>query len=111
MNTEIRPIPVACVPAALTRAEHSRTSALRQSLVERIEETRDHSQGYSFRLRGEPNVFTLAAEWITLKRRCCPFLVFQLEWAQDDSFAWLHLSGPEGTREFLKAEMPALPLE
>lgn len=103
-------IPIACVPGALTREQREQSAALRQSLAGRIDETREHETGYEFRFTGAPEVFTRAAEWITLERRCCPFLVFDLHWEQQEESFWLRLSGPEGTRDFLKAEMPELPL-
>lgn len=43
------------------------------------------------------------ARWMELASKCCPLLVFGLE----DCAAgmWRTLTGPQGTREFLAAEM------
>jgi hypothetical protein len=49
-------------------------------------------------------VFLQLAEWISLERRCCPFLEFALEWKQDDSVS-VRLTGQPGVKEFIAAEM------
>ena len=44
------------------------------------------------------------AEWISLERRCCPFLEFALEWKRDDSVS-VRLTGEAGVKQFIAAEM------
>lgn len=106
-------IPVACVPQALSREERDRARDLRRELAAATVETRSLPSGYSYRYRADADadVFRKAAEWVTLERRCCPFLTFTLRWGQGQAAPWLDLTGPAGTREFLRAEMPELPRE
>ncbi len=104
-------IPVACVPRALSREERDRSRDLRRELAAATVETLSLSGGYSYRYRADADVFRKAAEWVTLERRCCPFLTFTLRWGAGDAAPWLDLTGPAGTREFLRAEMPELPRE
>jgi hypothetical protein len=102
--------PIACRPAALTADERERSARLRADVAAGVSRTIELSDGYSFQLRGDPKVFQSAAEWITLERRCCPFLTFDLGWKPgDETMPSLTLTGPEGTKGFLAAEMPELP--
>jgi hypothetical protein len=39
-------------------------------------------------------------------RRCCPFLSLDIAIASNGGPVWLHVTGPEGTREFLATELP-----
>jgi hypothetical protein len=111
MIGESNSVPIACRPDALTPAQRDRSRALREELAASTQETRAGADGYEFRLRDDPDVFRKAAEWITLERRCCPFMAFDLRWAQGESSPVLGVTGPEGTKEFLAGEMPELPHE
>ena len=104
-------IPIACVPNALTRGERDRSRDLRRELAAATVETRSLDSGYSYRYAADPEVFRKVAEWIALERRCCPFLTFTFRWPPGGSPPWLDITGPAGTREFLRAEMPELPAE
>jgi hypothetical protein len=108
----VEDMPIACRMNALTKEERERSRALRTELTAAITEKRALPNGLSFTWRPDALTFEKAAEWITLERRCCPFLAFDLQWLQgDESAPWLTLTGPKGTREFLAAEMPELPIE
>jgi hypothetical protein len=102
-------IPIACVPSALTAAERKRSAELRRELAEKVAETREETDGYSFRYPAEKATLALVGEWMTYERLCCPFLTFTLEWKRGRGQPWLRISGPEGTKAFLAAEMPELP--
>jgi len=60
--------------------------------------------GYEIRLPTDPVLFQQAAEWIGLERRCCPFVRFTLEWAEDDRVR-VRFTGPPGVKPFLAAEI------
>jgi hypothetical protein len=62
------------------------------------------SDGFGFRLAADPALFQQAAEWISLERRCCPFVRFALEWRVDES-VWVRLTGGPGVKEVIAAEM------
>jgi hypothetical protein len=103
------PIPVACVPGALTREGRVRSALLRERIASDIQATSSLVNGYVFSLSGDPEVLRSVAEWFTLERLCCPFLDFQLSWQAGSDRPELALTGPEGTKDFLHAEMPELP--
>lgn len=111
MNTDPShaPLPIACRLDALSAEERVRSKALRTELVAATTETTELPGGYSFQYRADAALFQKAAEWITLERRCCPFLSFELRWSEGENVApLLSVIGPKGTKEFLAAEMPKL---
>ena len=60
--------------------------------------------GYAFRLPTDPALFQETAEWVSLERRCCPFLAFALEWRGDDT-VWVRATGGPGAKAALAAEI------
>jgi hypothetical protein len=101
--------PITCQLHALSEAERVRSAALRRELTTATREKKELAQGYAFRLPNDGALFERAAEWLVLERRCCPFLSFELSWQADDGASpWLSITGPDGTKEFLAAEIPAL---
>ena len=80
--------------------EKLRYEALREELEAGVEEIRELAEGYAARLRPDPTLFRQVAEWITLERRCCPFLGLGLNWSEGDAL-WLSLTGGPGVKAFL----------
>jgi hypothetical protein len=102
-------IPIACIPSALTGEERARSQHLRTHLASATSRVIDEVDGYSYEYPDDPELLRVAAEWIVLERRCCPFMSFELRWPSGDQRPTLRLSGPPGVKEFLQAEMPDLP--
>jgi hypothetical protein len=48
------------------------------------------------------------ARFISKERRCCPFLRFEIVIMPGGGPLWLEMTGPEGTRQFLAAELPGI---
>jgi hypothetical protein len=46
------------------------------------------------------------AHWMLRERRCCPFLTLSLE-CQPEGELWMRTTGPEGTKDALRAELRA----
>lgn len=96
--------PLACVPGAIPAAERAAHFALAAHLFrEAARERRALSNGYAYRF--EADALEQVARFAANERKCCPFLAFTIELAPDGGPLWLRLSGPEGTREFLDAEI------
>ena len=73
------------------------------ALMRRSAQAQDElADGFAFRLPADPALFQQAAEWVSLERRCCPFVHFTLEWKDDDS-VFVRLTGPSGVKPFLAA--------
>ena len=61
------------------------------------------SGGYAFRFA--PDHLTEVADFVRRERLCCPFLTFRLELAPAPGPLWLSITGSEGVKEFLAAEL------
>ena len=71
-----------------------------KSIVVANEELAD---GYAFRLPGDGISLAIAAELISAERKCCPFLRFELTAEPSIGPLILRITGPSGTKEFLKS--------
>jgi hypothetical protein len=100
--------PILCIPSALTPEQRARARELRSRLAGATSQIREESDGYTYAYAADPEIFRLLGEWVGLERLCCPFLTFELRWPSGDDGPTLRLSGPEGVKEFLRAEMPEL---
>jgi hypothetical protein len=88
--------------------ETLRYQALRAAIKTAVEEIRELTDGYAARLRPDQALFRQVAEWITLERRCCPFLGLGLSWSEDDA-VWLSLTGGPGVKAFLARLLASRP--
>ena len=93
-----------CNLGAFDASERHRYGQLREAIHASKRETRELADGYRFNLGTASEAFLAAAQWIVLEHRCCPFLNFRLELA-DDRDVWLSVTGPEGVKAFLGEAM------
>jgi hypothetical protein len=68
------------------------------------QERRDVPNGYAFRFT--PDILEPLVRFVSKERRCCPFLTFTITVTGNSGPVWLEIAGPEGTREFLQADLP-----
>jgi len=97
--------PFACDMNAIPlerRLEHAANTQRLFSLVQQVRELRD---GYAFRLPNENDVWSLAAEFVNLERLCCRFFGFQLEIEGQGGAIYLSLTGREGVKPLIIAEI------
>lgn len=96
--------PLACVPGAIPAEERAGHFALAAELFgDAALERRALEDGYAFRFG--PERLDVVMRFVANERRCCPFLEFAITVAPADGPVWLRMTGPEGTRAFLEAEM------
>ncbi|HET6331649.1 MAG TPA: hypothetical protein VFG30_00455 [Polyangiales bacterium] len=102
--------PIICIPSALTHKQRARARELRARLAGATSNVREESDGYAYAYAyaADPELLRMLGEWIGLERLCCPFLTFEVRWPSGDDAPTLRLSGPEGVKDFLRAEMPEL---
>jgi hypothetical protein len=98
--------PLACELGVFSDSERQRYGVLREELSAARRGAREVENGYTFRYPGDPQVFLELAEWITLERRCCPFLTFTVEFHSDGEIE-LTLSGDPNVKEFLNGIVAA----
>jgi hypothetical protein len=92
--------PIACSldSAALAR----RRSGLLNDLVAQSASHEALPDGYRFTFSASPDTLALIANTIDAERQCCRFLTFQLTVPADLGAFVLDLTGPPGTRDFLR---------
>lgn len=98
-------IPFACDLSVMTESERTRHQAVYAQLSGILQETQELNDGYAFRYPAEATTLLLAAEFISKERLCCPFFSFELSAPSGSASFWLRLTGREGVKDFLRAEM------
>jgi len=98
---------IACNLKAIDAADRPRYQDLMKRLRAAVQARREISGGFAFTLNGKALDLLQVAEWISMERRCCPFLMFQLSVSGDKADWHLKLTGPEGVKSLLEAEFPA----
>jgi hypothetical protein len=96
--------PIACDLRALDEAQRRRRAELAERLQSSVREIISNAEGYSLRLAWNDKILLEVAEFISLKRRCCPFLNFQIGLGEGDDAITVSLSGRDGVKEFLAGE-------
>jgi len=107
-ESEMSDMVFACRLDVFDGNERRRYRELRTTMKAAVEETRELPDGYAVRLTSDAGLFRQVAEWITLERRCCPFLALALDWSASDAI-WLRVTGGPGVRELLAARLAEAP--
>src|ERR671927_205084 len=97
-------VPFACdmtaIPADLRAVHHRLIRRLMTEVVEQIQELPD---GFAFRFPASE--YDAVTEFVGRERLCCPFLTFTLAVPPDRTSLILRIEGPEGVKEFIRAEL------
>ena len=97
--------PIACQLNALTPEERKRRAELFSALSRSAEELRELADGYAMRFAPDRETWMRLAEFIALEKQCCPFMAFSLAADEENGPLWLRITGREGTKGFLSAEL------
>jgi mercuric ion transport protein len=93
-----------CVPSAIPPTERKAHFELARDLLnERAQERVVLPDGYAVRFPAE--ALAAVARFVSNERKCCPFMTFELTLSSGADSLWLRMTGPEGTREVLDAEL------
>ena len=104
MNSFHSHIPLACDMGVSTPTERELHIQTTKELFQSLQTIRDAEKGYEFSFPNRSELIVNVAEFISKERLCCPFLEFILTVAPGNEYITLLLTGPVGTREFLRAE-------
>jgi hypothetical protein len=93
-------MPIACclTSAELCELEATLLAQFRSAVIG-TEELRD---GYAFRVPGDGKWIAIIAKMIVAEGECCPFLTFELVAQPNMGPVIVRVTGPTGTKEFLK---------
>ncbi len=97
--------PFACNMTAIAPAERKEHIAAIEQVFGAVEEIRETSDGYSFRVTNETAMLLKLADFIAKERLCCPFFGFSLQLEPEGGALWLSLTGREGVKPFIQAEI------
>lgn len=100
-------VPLACNLAALTTRQRQQHAALASQLAQAVQHIEELPDGYAFRYATDESTWLRVTAWVDFERRCCPFLHFTLERAANGP-VWLRLTGADGVKDFLAAQLPQL---
>lgn len=82
-----------------------RKATILASLKKQMLEKKELPSGYAYRFEGSDKMVDELTDFIKTERECCDFFTFNLSVSGDKSEAWMELKGPEGAKEFIKAEL------
>jgi hypothetical protein len=97
-----------CNLGALSVNERSQHEQLSRRIARAVRTIRELESGYECDLDASDLTLIDLATWAELERRCCPFIDFGLEWFAERHMLTLRLSGGDGIKAFLRAEISAL---
>jgi hypothetical protein len=97
--------PFACDMSAIEPDRRGEHIAMIDELFRAVEDIRELPNGYAFRLSNESDLLHKAAKFIALERLCCPFLGFAIEVEPEGGAVWLSLTGRDGVKPFIVAEI------
>ena len=97
--------PFACELGAIPADERPQHLATARELFQSVERIRELDDGYAFQIRETPGALVQVAQFIDRERLCCPFFGFGLEVEAEAGSLWLRLTGREGVKEFIRAEI------
>ncbi len=99
--------PVAC---RLSGPEISDRKKLLGSVFEEVRWVEELEDGYAFGFPGSRGWAGKLVEVVSAERACCPFLTFALLFEPENGPISLRVTGPEGAKAFIEAELMAPPV-
>jgi|HubBroStandDraft_2_1064218.scaffolds.fasta_scaffold124176_1 hypothetical protein len=91
------------VACRLTDAEfRKRKATLLAAFKAGVEVVEELDHGYAFRVPGDKHWLALAADLMAAERECCRFLTFNMTAEANLGAVTVRITGPEGTKEFLR---------
>jgi hypothetical protein len=99
---------LACNLNALTPEQRQERAELAKLVRAQTQELQELPSGDAFRLPSSSALFLELAEFVHLERHCCPFFKFELELEANEGPIWLRITGPEGSKAFMKTEIGLL---
>jgi len=99
----------ACNMKAMSSEERKRQSeVLSPGLRASKLSSKELADGYEFQFPSDAKTYQMVAEWIGNERLCCPFFDFVMRVGNASAPMSLKISGPEGVKQFIRAELAAM---
>jgi len=95
-----------CNIKALSSAERASHKQLTDKLMALRKDTVESEKGYEFQYSPKDVSLVQLAEWVAAEGKCCPFFDFHIDLEREGSLLCLRLTGAEGVKAFIRAEVP-----
>jgi hypothetical protein len=102
MNKEI---PVACSHTVFTKEQRVEYKNIWEELETRKISITELEQGYQYQFQGDSETLRLVNEWVSMERKCCPFLTFTVIASNEEEPVFLKLTGSEEVKAFLRTDI------
>lgn len=99
-----RPV-FACNLLALTPEQRKAHADVTARLGREVMQVKELPDGYAFGFDPRAETIQLLARFVANERLCCPFFTFTIRVEPDNRPVWLYLTGPEGIKPFIQAEI------
>jgi len=94
-----------CDMTAIPSALRKHHSDLTKELFGSVESMQELPNGFAFRLKDQEGLLAKMAEFVDRERLCCPFFSFAIEVGSERGAVWFRLTGPDGVKPFIRAEI------
>jgi hypothetical protein len=94
------------ITCKLTTPEmQKRKATVIADLKKQVIERKELENGFSYKFHGFDKIIDELTSFVKTERLCCDFFDFALSVKGDASFAWLTITGPNGTKDFITSEI------
>jgi hypothetical protein len=97
--------PFACDMTAIAPEQRGTHMATIDRVFRSAESIRELPNGYAFCLLDQQDILPTVGQFIALGRLCCPFFGFSVAVEREGGAIWLSLTGREGVKPFVMAEI------
>ena len=97
--------PFVCDMNAIAAAHRKQHIAAALQVFRAVQTIQELPNGYTFRLPNETTLLMQTVEFMANERLCCPFLGLAVEIEPEGGPLWLRLTGRDGVKPFIKAEI------
>lgn len=98
-------IPVACCHSVITTEQRVEYKSIWGELETRRLGITELENGYQYGFPGDAETLGLINEWVSMERKCCPFLTFTVIASNTDELVLLQLTGNEEAKAFLRTDI------
>lgn len=88
-----------------TSEAQEKRSELLSVVLDSIKQVKEIENGYVLRFAPNQEDYVLISDWLQVENICSPFLRSQMVSESNNGPIWVELSGPSGTKDFLKTEL------
>jgi hypothetical protein len=98
-------LPVACCHTVFTKEERLDYKDAWGELEKRRIAITEIEAGFQYQFPGDSYTLSLLYDWISLERKCCPFLTFTVSASHEYEPILLQLTGNDEVKKFLRNEL------